>query len=207
MKTLPVPVKKFYALVSQVFFIVLIILGSTVIFHNVYYTPVKIVGSSMEPTLFNHEFGIMDANQPALNTLSRFDIVVVQQYEDVDRYIIKRIIGMPGETLVFDNQGVLMIDNQTIAQPFLNQASKEDTCYAPSMYGCNQAISIGKDQYFLLGDNRGASLDSRVLGYFNHSQFIGKLIAIEGTCVATEFELLNGSNCPRRSYQIPRFYL
>lgn len=207
MKTLPVPIKKLYALVSQVFFIVLIVIGSTVIFHNVYYTPVKIVGASMEPTLFNQEFGIMDAHEPALNTLSRFDIVVIQQYEDVNRYIIKRVIGLPGETLAFDSDGVLSIDDEIVLQPFIDEDLQKQTCYAPTMYGCQESILIGKDQYYVMGDNRGASLDSRVLGYFTRTQFVGKLIAIEGICTGTTTEPLNGSNCPSRSYEIPRFYL
>jgi signal peptidase I len=206
MKNLPIPIKKLSALVSQMFFIVLIVLGSGIIFHNVYYTPVKIVGASMEPTLLNNEFGIMDPHEVALNTLSRFDIVVVQQDEAIDRYIIKRVIGLPGETLVFGLQGELTINQSIESQTFIDEETKNKTCYSPMMYGCQAPITIAKDQYYLLGDNRGASLDSRVLGLFDRTQLIGKLIAIEGICQSTQTEVLNGSNCPSRSYQIPRFY-
>lgn len=206
MKNLPIPIKKLSALVSQVFFIVLIVLGSGIIFHNVYYTPVKIVGASMEPTLLNNEFGIMDPHEVALNTLSRFDIVVVQQDEEIDRYIIKRVIGLPGDTLVFGFQGELYINESITSQAFIDEETKNNTCYSPMMYGCQAPITIAKDQYYLLGDNRGASLDSRVLGLFDRTQFIGKLIAIEGICQSTQTEVLSGSNCPSRAYQIPRFY-
>jgi signal peptidase I len=206
MKNLPVRIKKISALVSQVFFIILIVLGSGVIFHNVYYTPVKIVGASMEPTLLNNEFGIMDPHEVALNTLTRFDIVVVQQNEAIDRYIIKRVIGLPGDTLMFGSEGELYINESITSQTFIDEEAKNNTCYSPMMYGCQTPVTIAKDQYFLMGDNRGASLDSRVLGLFDRTQFIGKLIAIEGICQSTQTAVLNGSNCPSRAYQIPRFY-
>jgi signal peptidase I len=209
MKKLPVPVKKIFAILSQLFFVLMIALGAGVIFHNVYYTPVKIVGASMEPTLFNNEFGIMDQHERTLNDLKRFDIVVVQQDPNLDRYIIKRIIGMPEETIQLSNEG-LWVDEVMVEQPFLTDAFLEKSCLSNSIFACTAPLSLDDDEFFMLGDNRGASLDSRVLGSFTRSQIIGKLIAIEGICAN-----LNGSadpgvdlnNCASRQYQWPRLYL
>ena len=77
MKSLPTWMKKTIAIFSQLLFVFLILVGGFVIFHNIYFTPIKIVGSSMEPTLRNQEFGVMDQSEGALNGLQRFDIVIV----------------------------------------------------------------------------------------------------------------------------------
>jgi signal peptidase I len=207
MKNRTIYIKKLTAFLSQVFFVILILIGTTLIFHNVYYTPVQIVGSSMEPTLFNHEFGIMDTHEPALNTLSRFDIIVVKQSPSIDRYIIKRVIGLPNESMVLTSNGDLLVEQEKIDQPFLDELTKEQTCLNPNAIGCATTLNLGENEYFLLGDNRDGSLDSRVLGTFYRDQFVGKLIAIEGVCVSSNLVELDDNNCPSRTYRLPRFYL
>jgi signal peptidase I len=92
MKQLPTWTKKTFAIISQLGFVFLILAGGFVIFHNLYFTPIKIVGSSMEPTLSNQEFGVMDQSEGTINRLQRFDIVIVKQNPTIDRYLIKRLI-------------------------------------------------------------------------------------------------------------------
>jgi len=121
MKYLPTWLKKTIAIVSQLIFVMLILSGGLVIFHNLYFIPVKIVGRSMEPTLFDQEFGVMDQNVNTLNALDRFDIVIVQQNPNVDRYLIKRLIGLPGETISIDEDGLLTVDQIEVAQTFITE--------------------------------------------------------------------------------------
>ena len=199
--------KKTLAILSQLLFVFLILVGGFVIFHNLYFTPIKIVGSSMEPTLSNQEFGVMDQSERALNGLQRFDIVIVKQNPSLDRYLIKRVIGMPGETLVFDNLGNLTINNEPVDQPFIPIVGYQDrTCSNVNVIGCTP-ITLDEQSYFLLGDNRGSSTDSRIFGPIPRKQVIGQLFAIEGVCQGnTNTFSEDPDTCGTRQYFWPRIY-
>jgi signal peptidase I len=205
MKYLPTWLKKTIAIVSQLIFVMLILSGGLVIFHNLYFIPVKIVGRSMEPTLFDQEFGVMDQNVNTLNALDRFDIVIVQQNPNVDRYLIKRLIGLPGETISIDADGLLTVDQIEVAQTFITENGYiEYTCINDQAMGC-QPITLLEDQYFVMGDNRGFSTDSRVFGPITTTQLIGKLIAIEGMCGENTNEE-DPNACSQRDFFWPRIY-
>jgi signal peptidase I len=205
MKYLPTWLKKTIAIVSQLIFVMLILSGGLVIFHNLYFVPVKIVGRSMEPTLFDQEFGVMDQNVNTLNALDRFDIVIVQQNPNVDRYLIKRLIGLPGETISIDEDGLLTIDQIEVAQTFITENGYiEYTCINDQAMGC-QPLTLLEDQYFVMGDNRGFSTDSRVFGPITTTQLIGKLIAIEGMCGDNANEE-DPNACSQRDFFWPRIY-
>jgi len=205
MKYLPTWLKKTIAIISQLIFVMLILSGGLVIFHNLYFIPVKIVGRSMEPTLFDQEFGVMDQNVNTLNALDRFDIVIVQQNPNVDRYLIKRLIGLPGETISIDEDGLLTVDQIEVAQTFITENGYiEYTCINDQAMGC-QPITLLEDQYFVMGDNRGFSTDSRVFGPITSTQLIGKLIAIEGMCGENTNEE-DPNACSQRDFFWPRIY-
>jgi signal peptidase I len=199
------------SILFHVFFVFLIMIGGVVIFHNLYFTPIKIVGSSMLPTLKDSDFGVMDTHDWSLNKLERFDIIIVQRTSNVEKYIIKRIIGLPGEQIVFDGNGTLFVNNKIIQQDFLPYTTHQKlTCTLPTYLACYDSITLQEDEYYVLGDNRGASSDSRVLGTFNKQQIIGKLFAIEGVCHASSSS--NGEigvdfdACSNRSYHWPIFF-
>ena len=200
--------KKTIAIFSQLLFVFLILVGGFVIFHNIYFTPIKIVGSSMEPTLRNQEFGVMDQSEGALNGLQRFDIVIVKQNPSVDRYLIKRVIGLPGETLAFDTVGNLTINNESVDQPFIPRVGYQDrTCLNVNAQGCSP-ITLDEQSYFVMGDNRGFSTDSRIFGPIPRSQLIGQLYAIEGICQGntTSASTEDPDTCGTRQYIWPRIY-
>jgi signal peptidase I len=220
MKSFTTWMKKTIAILSQLLFVFLILAGGLVIFHNLYFTPIKIVGSSMEPTLRNQEFGVMDQSERAINGLQRFDIVIVKQIlsdvEDDDendekelvKYLIKRLIGLPGETLVFDNLGNLTINNEPVDQPFIPRVGYQDrTCINLNGQGC-KPITLDDQSYFLLGDNRGSSTDSRIFGPILRDQLIGQLFAIEGICLGNTTSASNEDpdTCGNRQYIWPRIY-
>lgn len=208
MKYLPTWVKKTFAIVSQLIFIMLILAGGLVIFHNFYFTPIKIVGSSMEPTLINQEFGVMDQSESAINDLERFDIVIVQQQPTVDRYLIKRLVGLPRETLKLEADGSLFIDGIFVDQSFIpTEGFLDKTCVNPNAIGCN-TITLDAESYFVMGDNRGYSTDSRVFGPIVRDQLIGQLFAIEGMCLGHTNSSQNDDpdTCGTRQYIWPRIY-
>ncbi len=135
-------------------------------------TPVQVKGDSMHPTLLGGDYMLLDKVTYKFRGLKRFDIIVLHN-EDVvtgeDVLIIKRIIGLPNEHLEIKNN-VLYIDGKEVKQDFLNDDVVTNDMVADIKDNC----------YFVLGDNRGDSLDSEELGCFDISK-------IEGTASFTIF--------------------
>lgn len=127
-------------------------------------TPVRVNGTSMYPTLKNGEIMLLNKITYRFNDIKRFDIVVVKTDDDK---IIKRVIGLPGETLKYENH-VLYIDGQEVKEPYLKQETEdfdiEDLGYTKIPSNC----------YFVMGDNRGNSRDSRMIGCVDKKQITGK---------------------------------
>lgn len=110
-------------------------------------TPVKVNGTSMYPTLDGGEIMLLNK----LGKIDRYDIVVLKIDAENDN-LIKRIIGLPGET-------VEIKDNKV----YINDKEFEDSFGYGITYNIDK-VTLGDDEYFVLGDNRIVSLDSRVFG-------------------------------------------
>ena len=126
-------------------------------------------GQSMEPTLYNNDNLIVDKISYRFKDPERFDIIVFPyQYKD-DTYYIKRIIGLPGETVQIDTEGNIYIDGEILEESYGKEIIKDPVLAA-------QPITLGDDEYFVLGDNRNHSGDSRFadVGNVNRSQIIGR---------------------------------
>lgn len=119
-------------------------------------TPVRVSGTSMDPTLKNGEIMILNK----LAKFNRFDIVVLHK-EEANDDLIKRIIALPGET-------VEIKDNQV----YVNDKLQKDEFGSGVTYNIDK-ILLGDDEYFVLGDNRQVSLDSRYFGAFKESDIKG----------------------------------
>lgn len=119
-------------------------------------TPVKVNGTSMYPTLEGDEIMLLNK----LGKIDRFDIVVLKLDGENDN-LIKRIIGLPGETVeIYDNQ--IYINDELLEDPY--------------GYGVTyniDPVTLSDDEYFILGDNRIVSLDSRVFGKIHRSEIKG----------------------------------
>lgn len=126
-------------------------------------TPVKVNGSSMDTTLHDGEIMILNKIKYNFKKIKRFDIVVVQAK---DEKIIKRVIGLPGETLEYKDN-TLYINGKIVNEPFINQPTSD---YNIKKLGYTK---IPEDCYFVMGDNRKVSVDSRVFGYFTKKDIIG----------------------------------
>ena len=134
-----------------------------VILINFVAIPVRIDGTSMYPNLKDGDFGFSGIFTKSLG-LYRFDVVVIDSSKTEDR-IVKRIIGLPGETVTYeDNQ--LYIDGVAIDETFIS-----DDVYTEDL-----TVTLGEDEYFVLGDNRTVSRDSRYYGPFSSSEIIAKSI-------------------------------
>lgn len=128
-----------------------------------------VMGHSMEPTLSDQDNLLVDKLSYRLHDPKRFDVVVFPyQYAD-KTYFIKRIIGLPGETVRIDDTGSIYINDELLMEAYGKEVIED-----PGL--ARDGITLGVDEYFVLGDNRNDSSDSRFVsvGNIKGSQIIGK---------------------------------
>lgn len=114
----------------------------------------QVSGSSMESTLSDKDNLIVDKISYRFHAPERFDIIVFPYLHKEDTYYIKRIIGLPGETVQIDEEGNIYINGSVLEESYGREViSNPGTAAEP--------ITLGDDEYFVLGDNRNASSDSR----------------------------------------------
>lgn len=126
-----------------------------------------VTGYSMAPVLSNEERILINKLIYHFTDPQRFDIVVFQNGED-EKYILKRIIALPGETVCIKN-GRVMINGE-----YLQEEMDTEAILNPGIAA--EEITLGEDEYFLLGDNRNNSEDSRfeTVGNIKRGAIIGK---------------------------------
>lgn len=129
----------------------------------------KVSGASMEPTLHDGDNLIVDKISYRFEDPKRFDIIVFPfRYED-KTYYIKRIIGLPEETVYIDEYGIIYINGNILTESYGKEVIADPgRAYEP--------ITLGEDEYFVMGDNRNNSSDSRdpVVGNIHRDELIGK---------------------------------
>lgn len=122
-------------------------------------TPIQVNGGSMDSTLKDGDIMILNKIGYKINGIHRFDIVVI---DAGDSLLIKRVIGLPNETLKMeDNQ--LYIDGEKVEEDFLD----------PGTVTQNFTVKVKEDCYFVMGDNRKVSHDSRAMGCFSIDDILG----------------------------------
>lgn len=140
----------------------LIIIVVVILLRTFIVTPAIVKQQSMEPTLFEKDIILINK----LGKLDRFDIVVIDLGKE---YIIKRIIGLPGEHIEYiDNK--LYVSGKHVIEEYIDN-SVITYNFNISNIGMNK---IPDDSYFVLGDNRTNSTDSRTIGVIDKKDIIGK---------------------------------
>ncbi len=126
-------------------------------------------GSSMEDTLSDGDNLIVDKISYRLHDPERFDVVVFPYKYEEDTYYIKRIIGLPGETVRIDGAGNIYINEELLAEDYGTDAILNAGL-------ANSEVYLDKDEYFVLGDNRNNSTDSRfeAVGNIKGDDIVGK---------------------------------
>ena len=129
----------------------------------------QVIGGSMETTLSENDNLIVDKLTYRFNEPKRFDIVVFPYRYEKDTYYIKRIIGLPGETVFIDEEGNIFIDEELLQEDY----GKETILDAGRAY---EPITLGENEYFVMGDNRNNSQDSRdpAVGNISGEDIIGR---------------------------------
>ena len=131
--------------------------------------PFIVSGASMEETFFNGEYLIVDQLSYHLDSPERGEVVIFRYPQDPSTFFIKRIIGMPGDTVTIQGQTVTITNVENPEGIILDEP------YVPSMRP-NAAITevLGEREYFVMGDNRDHSSDSRVWGVLQEDKIVGR---------------------------------
>lgn len=147
----------------------LIVIGLTYLVITFVGQRTQVIGESMETTLSNDDNLIVDKITYRFREPLRYDIIVFPfQYEE-DTFYIKRIIGLPGETVRIDGDGNIYINEELLEESYGKEIIKN-----PGI--AYNSIELGDDEYFVMGDNRNNSSDSRdpVVGNIKRENIIGR---------------------------------
>lgn len=137
-----------------------LILVAVVVIRTFFVTPIIVSGPSMRPTLSGGEIMILNKMK---NSYNRYDIVVAKVNRNGrNEEIIKRVIAVPGETIACEN-GIVYVNGR-----------RQDEEYSDGVTYDFELVTLGDDEYFLMGDNREDSADSRVFGAFSSDEIKGK---------------------------------
>lgn len=127
-------------------------------------TPVIVVGDSMLPTLEEKDILLLNKINYRFNEIERYDVVVIKIQESE---IIKRVIGLPGETIEYRNNILYINGHETETE----YDFETDDFTMNSVCNCDK---IPEDKYLVLGDNRKVSSDSRIIGLIDKEDILGK---------------------------------
>lgn len=132
------------------------------------FTTSEVVGSSMEPNLYNGNIMLVDkvVHKYVSKPYNRFDIIVIKYSEP--SYLIKRIIGIPGDNVEYTSNE-LYINGNLVEEKFKTKGITEDFSLSKLNYS-----KIPKGMYFVVGDNRSESVDSRTIGLIKEKDIVGK---------------------------------
>lgn len=135
------------------------------------FQPFIVKGASMEPNFSDGDYLIIDELSYRLREPKRGEVIVFHYPKQPDQRFIKRIIGLPNEEVKLKDDKITITDNEG------NTIVVNELEYLPGMILLpSQTVTLGKDEYFVLGDNRRNSLDSRKWGSLNRDEIIGKVL-------------------------------
>lgn len=174
MNTILNSLKNFFAYIFELVKIVVISLAIIIPIRYYLIQPFYVKGASMEPNFFDQEYLIINEIGYRMAPPKRGDVIVFKYPRDPQEYFIKRVIGLPGEKVQVKN-GEVYVYNE--ANGWRGQALNES--YLPKdlrTYGLSDdVVALNDQEYYVLGDNRNASKDSRVFGAVNKSFLVGRV--------------------------------
>ena len=156
--------KKIGLLVFEVVKVVLISLAIIVPVRLFLIQPFYVEGASMEPNFFDKEYLIINEISYRFEEPQRGEVIIFKSPSDRRVYFIKRVIGLPGEKVEIQ-AGQIYIDGKKLEEEYIANSSSEDI----------EAITVGPDEFFVLGDNRNNSHDSRRFGPVPSTDIVGKV--------------------------------
>jgi signal peptidase I len=166
--------KNFFVFVFELIKIVVISLVIIIPVRYFLIQPFYVKGASMEPNFFDHEYLIIDEITYRFNEPNRGDIVVFRYPRNPQEYFIKRMIGLPGESIQIKDGGIIIFNTEhpdgiVLDEPYLSAGVKT--------YGLSEEkVTLSANEYFVLGDNRNSSKDSRSFGPVDKSFITGRVL-------------------------------
>lgn len=133
--------------------------------------PFYVQGASMEPNFFDHEYLIIDELSYRFRTPGRGEVVVFHYPNDPKQFFIKRVIGLPGETVEVADGKVKIYNDSHPNGVVLDEAPYLDQDFTAA----SQTVTLKPNQFYLLGDNRSSSLDSRFFGPVDQKYIVGRV--------------------------------
>ena len=154
--------------VSFILYIAVVFLVTFLVIHYVGQRT-QVSGSSMEYTLSDGDNLIVDKISYRFSEPERFDIIVFPFQQEEDTYYIKRIIGLPGETVQIGEDGTILINGMELEESYGREVIQEPGAAA-------EPLTLREGEYFVLGDNRNASSDSRdpSVGMIQREDIVGR---------------------------------
>ncbi len=134
--------------------------------------PFVVSGSSMLQNFHNRDYLIIDRISYRNNLPQRGDVIVLKYPKDPSQFFIKRIIGLPGESVKIQGGHVVIFnqahpEGEVLSEPYLT--SQTETL------GRSDTVKLGSNEYYVLGDNRTGSSDSRVWGILPGNNIVGRV--------------------------------
>lgn len=159
---------------SFVFEVLKILIIALLIIKPIHYfilQPFYVRGASMEPNFYNNEYLIVDELSYRFHTPRRGDVVVIHNPYQASEYFIKRVIGLPGEQVIIGGGQVRIVNTDHPQGWYLDELTylSRDVVTTGDL-----RVTLGADQYYVLGDNRPASLDSRSFGPITKKDIVGR---------------------------------
>ncbi len=135
--------------------------------------PFYVRGASMEPNFYNHEYLIIDQISFRFREIKRGEVIVFRYPRNPQEYFIKRVIALPDESIEI-KEGDVYIYNDKNPQGVLIEEPYLDEKYL-SNYSSEERISLSSEEFYVLGDNRSSSMDSRNFGPLNEDFITGRV--------------------------------
>lgn len=161
--------RRFFASLLEIVEIAIVAVGAVFLIRTFLIQPFLVSGASMVPTFADGDYLLIDQITYRFREPERGEVVVFRSPSDESTYFIKRIIGLPGETVTIKN-GAITIANEANKKGF-----KLEESYIPQNVATrgDESFVLGPNGYLLLGDNRSYSFDSRSWGALEKDKIVG----------------------------------
>jgi signal peptidase I len=166
--------RKFFIFIWEIVKVVSISLAIILPVRYYLIQPFYVKGASMQPNFHDHEYLIVDEISYRFKAPERGEVIVFRYPKNPQEYFIKRIIGLPNEEVLITEGKVVIFNDENKNGKILEEEYLEENL---NTYNNNEIkVQLSEDEYFVLGDNRSASKDSRSFGPVNKSFITGKIL-------------------------------
>lgn len=166
--------KKLFIFIWEILKVVIVSVAIILPIRHFLIQPFFVKGASMEPNFHDSEYLIIDELSYRFKEPVRGQVIVFRYPKNPQEYFIKRVIALPGETVQIKDEGVYIFNKEypngwRLPEEYIDEDIKTHS-------NGNEKILVSSDEYFVLGDNRTSSKDSRSFGAVNKSFVIGKVL-------------------------------